>query len=127
VGVVSAEALAVRELLARRPEIKLTFVQHRTSGKVHVEIPPDPDVEPITGPPSETGWVGWVIEDVRSLCGYVARILIGNDRGGDKIVEQFDDLQLCWRCHDALGEHSDRAFEHPLPDAAVEPAPGEGS
>ncbi len=39
---------------------------------------------------------------------------------GDRLVDTFNDLQLCGRCWRALGtEHQARAFEHPTMTSPV--------
>lgn len=117
-GAKSTAAAWTRNLLVSRSDVELTFVQHRVSGTVHVIVPEDPTAELVEARPEddEVHWLGWLTGARRAVCGYVARIHLGGVEQGDKLIRGFPDDRLCWRCHRALGEHSDRAFMHPLPE-----------
>ncbi len=113
---------AVRELLARRSDIRLEFVRHRSSGRVHVATPADPDAEPecrawedLSEEEKFQAAMALARRVVPTLCGFTARVYL-DGRGDDEIVRTFADEDLCWACHRALGpEHEVRAFEHPQP------------
>jgi hypothetical protein len=105
----------VRDLLARQTSIELSFVQHRTSSVVHVIMPTDPDVEYSSEPSDEINWIGWLVGERFTLCGYIARVPLGGLGEGDKLVSRFPDDLLCRSCHRVLGPHTARAFEHPQP------------
>jgi hypothetical protein len=112
----------VRDLLTRRSEVALRFVQHRRSGVVHVLVPRDPDAddEPlVTAPDNEVQWRGWLIASRTTLCGYIARVDITGGGHGHDLVSAFEDHLLCARCYTVLGPHTDRAFEHPTPATAT--------
>ena len=113
---------AVHELLSRRPDIELRFVRNRPSGRVHVAVPVDPDIEPEIIPWDSLDTegkaqtvIGMVRQRTSTLCGFTATVYHDNSRG-DEIVDTFADTDLCWSCHRALGpEHQERAFRHPQP------------
>lgn len=106
---------SVRDLLARRTDIELSFVQHRRSKIVHVIVPTDPDIGYESTPSEEINWIGWLVGDCYTLCGYVARVYLDGMGHGDQRISCFDDELLCGSCHRILGPLSSRAFEHPLP------------
>lgn len=118
---------AVRDLLARRGDIELTFIQHRDSGVVHVITPVDSDAEHdeeyldsdvAFGDQFARVLTECLVGACVTLCGYRARRHLGGFEAGDKRVHEFDDDQLCRACVRELGPHSARAFEHPQPDQA---------
>ncbi|MEW9530558.1 hypothetical protein [Microbispora sp. NPDC049125] len=77
------------------------------SGKVHVVHPAEPEVEE----PGAT--IQWLLGQARMACGVKLRVAaVGGNAEG---VEEFDDADLCWGCHRALGSQAHRAFEHPTP------------
>jgi hypothetical protein len=109
----------VQGLLARRPDIELSFAQHRGTGTVHVLIPDDPDLDPTFEPirsADDFDFIGWAIGEHPALCGWTARVHLGGFEGGDQLIDTFADRLLCGRCHDSLGPHASRAFEHPTPE-----------
>jgi hypothetical protein len=110
----------IRQLLAEADIVELEFVQHRDTRTVHVVTPEDPDVEPEVGTPEgDDAKLDVVLSLVRSvkptICGYVAHVYMDPTRHSDNIIDEFEDELLCGRCHRVLGEHSNRAFEHPTP------------
>lgn len=118
---VESGVTSVRELLNRRSDIELEFVQHRDSGAVHVVVPRDPDRHDEgevyrIGDVPEKAMRAMAFGEVRTLCGYVARRHLGGFECGDQMVDEFDDDLLCPRCWRALGpEHQARAFQHLQP------------
>lgn len=122
----------VRELLDRflaDSGAELSFVRHRTSGTVHIvlpTLPPHELADDLVDEPREFA-IGDTPADVAinlalgirsTLCPYVAAVHRGGHEQGDQPVTEFDDIDLCRRCYQALGEHTARAFEHPQPGRA---------
>lgn len=107
-------------ILARHPDLALSFAQHRRTGKVHVLAPADPDVEP-KYIRDKTDFTGWVSDPRPAVCGYLCRIYFGAamDRG-DRTISMFADHLLCGHCHKALGPHSGRAFDRPQPTSTCD-------
>lgn len=84
-----------RDLLNRRNDIELTFIQHHQSRVVHVITPRDPE---------RTDSLICLRRGPVTLCGYYTR-------RGDEIVYEIDDDLLCRPCAHELGPHSARALE----------------
>jgi hypothetical protein len=108
----------VRALLAADSGLELQFVRHRESGTVHVIVLDDPDEVAeefrFSEIPEDVA-LSFACGDTATLCGYLARINVGET--GDVKVSEFDDVDLCRRCHRVLGpEHQHRAFEHAQPE-----------
>ncbi len=113
----------VHDLLASRSDIELEFVRHRHRGRVHVAVPHDPNIKPETVPIDDLdeeaklqAALSFTRKPVPTLCGRAPLVYFDGVTGDHEIVDTFDDNDLCWSCHRALGpEHSSRAFEHPRP------------
>jgi hypothetical protein len=100
--------------------------EHIPGGRVHVEhhytdAGPLPEGEE----PAEM-LAAWLLRGplAFTLCGLKlalgGRIRWDADGFGHR-VDRFDDKDLCWRCHRALGDQAHRAFEHAQPDDPEEP------
>lgn len=103
---------ALLNRLAAAGELELSFVENRSTGVVHVELPRVPpwmedDSGPVADPLLNVALVG----KTTSLCGIW---LISAP--GDRYVSVFADERICARCVRALGPHAYRAFEHPTSD-----------
>lgn len=108
-----------QDLLARRGDLELQFVQHRSTGVVHIITPVDPDIDqPVRRLDADT-LLDWAIGATPTLCGYTARRHLSGLDQGDKAISEFDRQLLCRSCHRALGRHAHRAFEYSEPD--IEP------
>ena len=86
-------------------ESDISFIRSCDRGSVHVAVPLQPGDDQL----GETGvsfgiFTSWFHS--RTLCG---RILTGANS-----IDAFPDDKICMRCHHAMGEHSDRLFEHPF-------------
>lgn len=107
----SSATQAARALLARRSDVELEFVQHRSTGVVHVITPADPTAEQLVRPLDADALLDWAVGTRHTMCGYVARRHLGGLDQGDKVVDDFDTAMLCRSCHRALGDHAHRIFE----------------
>lgn len=115
----------VRDLLARRSDIELKFVQHRDTGTVHVVVPVDPEAVPEDSRPVTDEDKAMVILSLMrtiapTVCGYKAVVYMDPTLHTDNFVSVFEDDLTCQRCCKVLGEHSNRAFEHPVPRPSTE-------
>jgi len=116
-----------RELLDRRGDIELEFVRSGR-GRVHVIVPADPDTEPVIQPWSDRSifdkadcMLGLARRITPTVCGFVATVYFDSS-GNHRLVDIFDDLDLCGRCQDLLGPYAPRAFEHPRPGTETDEA-----
>jgi hypothetical protein len=121
----ATRAAWVRDLLTRHESIELEFVQHRDSYTVHVIVPDDPDVEPEVVTPQDDAAkadviMGLLRSNLPTVCGYVSTVWMSPTIHSDNKVWEFEDHLLCARCQKALGEHANRAFEHPVPRTSAE-------
>lgn len=96
---------------------ELEFLRHRASGTVHVVVPRT--VGPVrefrfSEVPADVA-LDIALGVTHTLCGYVGRQNLHGAGCGDELVTEFDDVDLCQRCHRALGPHAPRAFEHRQP------------
>jgi hypothetical protein len=119
----------VRELLTRRADIELTFIQNRASSVVHVITPRDPDPTPNVSADdvSLDRLIDALVGACSTLCGYRAQRHRGGFENGDPRVHQFPDDQLCGTCVRVLGPHAPRAFEHPQPNVGEREGDGDAS
>jgi hypothetical protein len=87
---------------------------------VHVVTPADPDVEqeptvPVTDKDKAMVILSLIRTPAPTICGYEAVVYMHPSVHTDNFVTVFADELLCGRCHRALGEHANRAFEHRVP------------
>lgn len=108
---VSAEQ-AVATIKAH-PSYSLDFARRSTAGRVHVLRPwrndgmrSHPDELTCQGLWIPAGILGW------SLCGQ--RLVLHSQIGYR--VSTFKDDDLCWTCHELLGDQAVRCFEHDRPE-----------
>ncbi len=97
----------------------LEFVTAGDGRVVHV-VAADPaapaDVEAVGFAAQLAKWMP-LLGRTGTLCGAVIHRDLGT--GGGTYISAFTDDRLCRRCHRALGNDGDRAFEHPIPTEEV--------